>query len=149
MTTNDGTLDDTTELVVEQLVAAPIADVWVAWTTVQGLARWWWPHWPDTVYEMEAMPSGRWSARSEEGETGGVASLVCPPSSRYEHHRRDPTATSGSSSSKVAASPLSRLVQRRCRWGRVSPQRGRELRPKSLRAASDKQPAVARSGAEP
>jgi uncharacterized protein YndB with AHSA1/START domain len=29
-----------------------------------------WPHWPDTAYTMEAKAGGRWSARSEQGETG-------------------------------------------------------------------------------
>ncbi|WP_192498658.1 SRPBCC family protein [Ornithinimicrobium pratense] len=76
MTTNHTPVDDFTELVVHQQVAAPIADVWAAWTTVEGLVRWWWPHWPDTIYEMEAISGGRWSARSEEGQTGVEGEVV-------------------------------------------------------------------------
>lgn len=70
MTTSNGLTDRTTELILTQHVAAPIADVWAAWTTPGGLARWWWPHWPDTAYMMEAKVGGRWSARSDQGETG-------------------------------------------------------------------------------
>ncbi|WP_131105450.1 SRPBCC family protein [Ornithinimicrobium sufpigmenti] len=68
--------DGTTELVVTQQVAAPIHDVWAAWTSVEGLARWWWPHWPDTVYVMEARVGGRWSARSEQGGSGVEGEVV-------------------------------------------------------------------------
>lgn len=52
--TANRTADGTTELVVTQQVAAPINDVWAAWTSVEGLARWWWPRWPDTVWHRTA-----------------------------------------------------------------------------------------------
>ena len=76
MTTNRTAAHDVPELVVTQDVPASIADVWVAWTTAEGLARWWWPHWPDSVYVMEAAGGGRWSARSAEGGTGVEGEVV-------------------------------------------------------------------------
>lgn len=65
-----------TELVMTQHVAAARERVWEAWTTAEGLARWWWPHWPDTAYEIEARPGGRWLARSAEGGTGVEGEVV-------------------------------------------------------------------------
>lgn len=70
MTVNDSPDDRSTELVLTQRVEAPVADVWAAWITADGLARWWWPHWPDTEYVLEARAGGHWSARSEQGGTG-------------------------------------------------------------------------------
>ncbi|AXH96197.1 SRPBCC family protein [Ornithinimicrobium avium] len=64
------TEESTTELVLTRTVDATPEQVWTAWTTPGGLARWWWPHWQDTAYEMEARAGGRWSARSAEGDTG-------------------------------------------------------------------------------
>ncbi|RIK15423.1 MAG: hypothetical protein DCC50_08150 [Acidobacteria bacterium] len=69
-TTDDGTSGDTTELVLTRTVDATPEQVWAAWTTPEGLARWWWPHWADTAYQMEAHEGGRWSARSAEGGAG-------------------------------------------------------------------------------
>lgn len=68
--TTDEDSTGTTELVLTRTVDATPAQVWSAWTTPEGLARWWWPHWADTVYEMQARPGGRWSARSAEGGAG-------------------------------------------------------------------------------
>jgi uncharacterized protein YndB with AHSA1/START domain len=73
----------TTELVVTQHVPAPVAAVWEAWSTAQGWARWWWPQWPDTVYELDARPGGAWLVRSAQGGAGvqGEVRSLDPPHS--------------------------------------------------------------------
>jgi uncharacterized protein YndB with AHSA1/START domain len=76
MTEDDAHASEITELVLTQHVQGAVADAWTAWTTPEGLARWWWPHWPDTVYVMEARPGGRWSARSQEAATGVEGEVV-------------------------------------------------------------------------
>lgn len=58
---------DFTELVVTQQVPAPVDKVWAAWTSAEGWARWWWPHWPDTEYVVDARPGGSYVARSATG----------------------------------------------------------------------------------
>lgn len=72
---------DRTELVVTQHVPAPIDQVWDAWTSAEGWARWWWPHWEDTEYVVDARPGGRYLARSAQGDAWveGEFTLVEPP----------------------------------------------------------------------
>jgi uncharacterized protein YndB with AHSA1/START domain len=48
----------TSTLLVEQRVGAAPAALWPLWTTATGLARWWWPHLPDTTYAVDARPGG-------------------------------------------------------------------------------------------
>lgn len=67
---------DTTEIVVTQHVTGPVEQVWSAWTTAQGWARWWWPHWADTEYVVDARPGGSYSARSAQGGTGVEGEFV-------------------------------------------------------------------------
>lgn len=52
-------------LVLEQPVAAEPARVYAAWLSADGLARWWWPHIPDTTYDVDARIGGRYEIRSE------------------------------------------------------------------------------------
>lgn len=46
------------QLVVRQVVHAPPAIVWRAWTTAEGLATWWWASSGDTTYEVDARVGG-------------------------------------------------------------------------------------------
>lgn len=74
-------MDDTVELVVTQHVPASVDAVWRAWTSAEGWARWWWPHWPDTRYEVDARPGGAYLARSESAGVGVEGRFVAldPP----------------------------------------------------------------------
>ena len=55
---------------IEQVVAAPAQRVWVAWTTSAGLAAWWWPHLPDTVYAVDARRGGQFRISSVQAGIG-------------------------------------------------------------------------------
>ena len=71
----------TPALVVEHEVAAAPGAVWPLWTTAAGLQRWWWPHLPDTTYEVDARPLGRYridSAAAGIGVQGELVSLDQP-----------------------------------------------------------------------
>ncbi len=54
----------------EQVVAAPPQRVWAAWTTSAGLAAWWWPHLPDTVYAVDARRGGQFRISSVQAGIG-------------------------------------------------------------------------------
>ncbi len=58
------------QLVVEQPVAAEPAQVYAAWASADGLSRWWWPHIPDTTYEVDVRIGGRYEIRSEAAGIG-------------------------------------------------------------------------------
>jgi len=58
------------KLVVDQAVAADPARVYAAWTSAEDLARWWWPHIPDTTYEVDARVGGRYQIRSSSAGIG-------------------------------------------------------------------------------
>jgi uncharacterized protein YndB with AHSA1/START domain len=45
-------------LVLDTVIPAPVARVWQAWTTREGLAGWWWNHWPDVDIEVDARVGG-------------------------------------------------------------------------------------------
>lgn len=49
-----------TSIELRRLVPADIEQMWEAWTTESGLARWWWHTWPDTTYAVDATPGGRY-----------------------------------------------------------------------------------------
>ena len=71
----------TDELVITQHVAAPVEEVWAAWTSAEGWARWWWPQWADTEYVVDARPGGTYLAHSVEGDarvTGEFTTVEAP-----------------------------------------------------------------------
>ena len=71
----------THELVITQHVPAPVEEVWAAWTSAEGWARWWWPQWADTEYVVDARPGGTYLARSVEGDarvTGEFTTVEAP-----------------------------------------------------------------------
>lgn len=88
-------MSDTVELVVTQHVPAPVKAVWAAWTSAAGWARWWWPHWPDTRYEVDARPGGAYLARSAQGGAGVEGEFVAldPPRALELTWRWDGEAT--------------------------------------------------------
>ena len=55
--------------------AAPAA-VWPLWTSAAGLAQWWWPHLPDTTYDVDARPGGRYLIDSPTAGIGVQGELV-------------------------------------------------------------------------
>lgn len=55
---------------LRQLVPLPPAEVWRAWTSAEGWARWWWPHWPATRYDVDARAGGFWRAHDPEHGVG-------------------------------------------------------------------------------
>jgi tRNA(Arg) A34 adenosine deaminase TadA/uncharacterized protein YndB with AHSA1/START domain len=57
-------------LVLTQLVPLPVEEVWRAWTTADGWARWWWPHWPATRYDVDARAGGFYRAWDPEHRVG-------------------------------------------------------------------------------
>lgn len=58
------------QLVVEQPVAADAFRVYAGWTSAAALATWWWPHIPDTTYEVDARVGGRYEIRSHAAGIG-------------------------------------------------------------------------------
>lgn len=58
------------KLVLEQHVPATPDSVYAAWTSADGLARWWWPHIPDTTYEVDARAGGSYEIRSRAAGIG-------------------------------------------------------------------------------
>lgn len=68
-------------LVVTVLVPAPPERVWRAWTSARAWARWWWPHWPDTGYVVDARAGGFYrahSARTGVGVHGTFTEVEAP-----------------------------------------------------------------------
>ena len=61
---------------VEQHVAAPPEAVFDAWLTADALARWWWPHIPDTTYAIDARPGGAYAIRSAAAGIGVEGEVV-------------------------------------------------------------------------
>ena len=72
-------------LVLDQPVAAEPAQVYAAWASANGLSRWWWPHIPDTTYNVDARVGGRYEIRSAAagiGVRGEFLELDLPHSMR-------------------------------------------------------------------
>lgn len=63
-------------IVLCQDVAAPIADVYAAWTDSAQLASWWWASLPDTTHEVEATVGGRLRVASELAALGATGTFV-------------------------------------------------------------------------
>ena len=55
---------------VEQAVPAPPAEVCAAWLDPDRLARWWWPQFEDTTYEVDAREGGAFRFRSASAGFG-------------------------------------------------------------------------------
>jgi uncharacterized protein YndB with AHSA1/START domain len=56
--------------VVEQHVPADAAAVYAAWTDADRLARWWWPHLPDTRYVLDAREGGGYLIETDAAGIG-------------------------------------------------------------------------------
>ena len=50
--------------------------VFAAFTSADELARWWWPHIPDTTYAFDAHPGGAYAIRSEAAGIGVEGAVV-------------------------------------------------------------------------
>lgn len=72
----------TEPLSIVRLIAATPEQVWGAWTTEPGLARWWWHSWPDSRYRVDARVGGEYRIEAAEHGIGvrGVYRVVEPPS---------------------------------------------------------------------
>ena len=57
-------------VVLEQHVPADPVRVYAAWTSAAGLASWWWPHLPDTTYDVDARVGGGYVIRSASAGIG-------------------------------------------------------------------------------
>ncbi len=58
------------ELVVTQAVRTDPGTTYAAFTSAEGLARWWWPHIPDTIYAVDGRIGGAYDIRSEAAGIG-------------------------------------------------------------------------------
>lgn len=70
-------------LVAEQLVPADPTQVHAAFTSADALARWWWPHLPDTTYAVDGQTGGAYEIRSAAAGIGVRGNFVAldPPTS--------------------------------------------------------------------
>ena len=59
-----------TALVITQAVDADPPATYAAFTSADALARWWWPHIPDTTYAVDARIGGSYEIRSEAAGIG-------------------------------------------------------------------------------
>ena len=64
------------ELVVTQEVRAGPSRAYAAFTSADALARWWWPHLPDTTYAVDARVGGAYDIRSEAAGIGVRGELL-------------------------------------------------------------------------
>jgi uncharacterized protein YndB with AHSA1/START domain len=73
----------TAPIVVEQRVPADPAVVHAAFTSAEALARWWWPHLPDTTYAVDGRTGGAYEIRSAAAGIGvrGEFLALEPPTS--------------------------------------------------------------------
>ena len=65
-------------LVAEQLVPADPTQVHAAFTSADALARWWWPHLPDTTYAVDGQTGGAYEIRSAAAGIGVRGNFVAP-----------------------------------------------------------------------
>lgn len=55
-----------TELTFTRTVATDPERAFAAWTDPAELARWWWPQWPDTEYELDVRVGGGYRIHSRQ-----------------------------------------------------------------------------------
>lgn len=55
----------TTRIEVTTSAGLTTTDAFEAWTNAERLAHWWWPHLPDTTYEIDARDGGGYRIWSE------------------------------------------------------------------------------------
>jgi uncharacterized protein YndB with AHSA1/START domain len=70
-----------TDITMTQEVAAPPDRVFEAWVDPERLASWWWPHLPDTTYDLDARVGGGYAIRSRSAAIGvhGTFVVLDPP----------------------------------------------------------------------
>ena len=70
-----------TTITISRTVAAPPDRAYAAWVEPERLATWWWPHLPDTTYEIDARPGGAYRIDSPTAGIGvrGTFTEVEPP----------------------------------------------------------------------
>lgn len=74
-------MNETTTITITRQVPVDPARAFDAWVDVAELARWWWPQWPDTTYELDAREGGEYriySAAVGMGVTGTLTTLERP-----------------------------------------------------------------------
>ena len=62
--------DDVERTEIDAFVAASADAVWELWTTVAGLAQWWWPQFDDAQYELDVQEGGMYRFRTATGGFG-------------------------------------------------------------------------------
>lgn len=69
-------------ITLARTVQVPAHRAYEAWTDAAQLATWWWPHLPDTAYEVDARPGGTFRISSATAGLGvrGEFVEVDPPS---------------------------------------------------------------------
>ncbi|WP_460468562.1 SRPBCC domain-containing protein [Calidifontibacter terrae] len=55
-------------LEIHRTIAAPIEQVWRAWTTVDGLRGWWWNHWAGVEFDLDLRIGGSYRIAPPHGE---------------------------------------------------------------------------------
>ncbi len=53
-------------ITITRTVAATLQAAWRAWTDPRELARWWWPHLPDTTYDWTPVEGAAYRIESAE-----------------------------------------------------------------------------------
>lgn len=74
-------MSETTTITVTRQVPVDADRAFTAWVDPAELAQWWWPQWPDTVYEVDPRPGGTYriySAAVGMGVTGELTRFDPP-----------------------------------------------------------------------
>ena len=131
----------TPPLVIERVVAAPLARARALWTTAAGLAEWWWTFLSGSSYEIDAVSVARIASRIVLPDSGCAGRLALwSPSGASPRRGSGSTATPRvrSSSWRCASSPTAahalddrprRSVDDSAAGRRVRPGMGRHARP--------------------
>lgn len=82
------------ELVITRVVAATQAEVFDLFTDADKLKQWWWPHWPDTTYELGQQVGDKYRIHSPSmnvGVHGEITELESPWLYAYSWEWEDPS----------------------------------------------------------